>query len=119
MNQRGVTYIEAIAAVAMIAFAVLAATSLSAVHPVASSRLDAQDDMLRALDSLLEGVRAGTVPLQSGSVASPIPAKTQVRLSIEIAASDLPGLIRVRAIARARVRAEVLERSMSTAVWRP
>lgn len=117
MNQRGFTYIEAIAAVSMVGLAVLAATSMTAAHPVASARLAAQEDMLSALDALLEDVRAGAVPLRSGVVRSPIRTSTPVRLSLEVESSEIAGLVRVRAIVRAEVRGQKLERVLSTAIW--
>lgn len=117
MNQRGLAYIEAIAAVAMVGLAVLAATSMTAVHPVASARLVAQEDMLHALDAVLEDVRSGMVPLRSGVVRCPISTSTPVRLVLEVESSEITGLVRVRAVARATIRGDAMERSMSTALW--
>lgn len=119
MNQRGITYIETIAALAMVGLAVLAASSMTAVHPVASARLEAQHEMLSALDITLERVRAGAVPLVAGKVDWTADRASPVHLSLEIRETAPTGLTWIRLVARTEVRGQALERAMTTAVWRP
>jgi len=119
MNQRGITYIETIAAVAMVGLAILAASSMTAIHPVASARLAAQHEMLSALDITLERVRAGEVPLLAGEVDWTTDRTSSIRLSLHIRETDRPGLTWIRLVARTEVRGQALERDMTTAVWRP
>jgi hypothetical protein len=119
MNQRGITYIESIAGLAMLGLLILAASSMTAIHPVASARLAAQHEMLAALDTTLERVRAGTVPLAAGEITWDGPGHAGIRLFLEVQETDRPGLTSVRVVARTSVRGRALERSLSTAVWRP
>ena len=110
---------EVIAALALVGLTVLAASSMTAAHPVVSARLAAQEDMVNSLDAVLEGVRAGVIPAISGPIDSPIVTKTHVALSLEVEESELSGLIWVRATARSSVRNQNLERLMETAIWSP
>jgi len=119
MNQRGITYIESIAGLAMVGILALAASSMTAIHPVASERLAAQHEMLAALDTTLERVRAGAIPLVSGEVQWRSTGTSPIRLVVEIRQADLDGLTWVRLVARTRVRGQSLERALTTAVWRP
>jgi hypothetical protein len=114
-----VTYVETIAAVAMVGLAVVAASALTATHPTATDRLEAQRDMVRALDAVLEGVRGGAIPAADGWIANPIrtSARLQIRLSVERGRPD--GLIRVVATARTTVRGRLLSRRLATSIWRP
>ena len=119
MNQRGVTYIETVATVALVGIAVLAATALTAAHPSASERLEAQRDMMRALDALVEDVRAGKLRAQDGPVVNPLPMRRSLRLHLSVDDAGIDGLIRLRATARCTVRQQQLTRELVTAIWRP
>jgi prepilin-type N-terminal cleavage/methylation domain-containing protein len=119
MSERGFTLIEAIATVALIGLTVLAASSMTAVHPVATDRLEAQREMLRVLDAVLEGVRSGEIPAVSGPVESPIPVRQRLSIELEARESDVPGLLQVAATARCAVRGRKMTRSLCTAMWRP
>ena len=117
MKNEGISYIEVVAALALVGVTVLAASSMTAAHPVGSARLAAHEDMLTSLDAVLERVRSGVAPAVSGRIQSPIVTRTRVSLSLEVRQSELPGLVWVRATARSTVRGRQLERSMETAIW--
>lgn len=119
MSERGFALVETIATVALVGLTVMAASSMTAVHPVATDRLEAQREMLRALDAVLEGVRSGTIPAVSGSVEPPIPVRRGLSLQLDVDESDVPDLLRCSATARCTVRGRPTTRSLHTAMWRP
>ncbi len=118
MSERGFTYVETLATVALVGLTVLAASSMTAAHPVASARLAAHEDMLVSLDAVIEGIRSGSIEAITGPVALPIDTTTRLSLSIQVEETDRAGLIWVRAQARCSVRGRPLERTLSTAIWR-
>jgi hypothetical protein len=112
------TYVETIAAVAMVGIAVVGATAFTATHPALSERLEAQRDMLRALDAVLEGVRGGAVVATDGWIDSPIQTSIPLRIRLDVEQATPEGLLRIAASARCTVRGRVLTRQLSTSIWR-
>lgn len=119
MKSNGFTYLEVIAALALIGLTVVAASSMTAAHPTASARLDAQEEMVKTLDAVLEAVRGGVIQPKSGPVDPPISIHLPVSVWLEVSESELPGFYWIRATASAPVRGRVVERSLSTAIWSP
>jgi type II secretory pathway pseudopilin PulG len=114
VNQRGFTYIETIAAVTLLGLSIMIASSLTAAYPVASAHLVAQEEMLASLDAVLEGVRAGAIPAESGSVSSPVPTSSRISVRLEVVEHDSGGLKKIRAVASTVVRGRVLSRELWT-----
>lgn len=117
-RERGTTLIEAIATIAMVGLAVVMWSSLTAVAPRATERTEAHRGLLRAAEVALEQVRAGRVPLESGSVETPVRQRWPVRVTLDVRPAGSPGLWRVTAVARTEVRGDRLERRLVTQVWR-
>jgi hypothetical protein len=89
----------------------------------AARRLEARADLVRAAETLLEGVRGGVSPLTSGSIDlsdefEPL-SSIRVRTRVIVNERPLPGLYEVRVEARAMVRTEEMVISITTQVWRP
>jgi hypothetical protein len=90
-------------------------------------RLDRQREVLRALESTLELVRAGVVPLQSGPVEPwlllsgvPVPTDTSVQMEVEPVAPPGPaGLYHVKVLARWVSAGTPRTREVETLVWSP
>jgi len=90
----------------------------------AARRLEARADLVRAAEILLESVRGGVLPLQTADVdfgeefqpLSHITVTTRVEVAER---SDLSGLYEVRVVARATVRGQEMDVSITTQVWRP
>ena len=89
----------------------------------AARRLEARADLVRAAETLLEGVRGGVSDLASGSIDlsdefEPL-SSIRVRTRVIVNERSLPGLYEVRVEARAMVRTEEMVVSITTQVWRP
>jgi len=89
----------------------------------AARRLEARADLVRAAETLLEGVRGGVSDLTSGSIDlsdefEPL-SSIRVRTRVIVNERPLPGLYEVRVEARAMVRTEEMVVSITTQVWRP
>ena len=67
---------------------------------------------------VVEQVRAGRLPLESGPVATPVRQRWPVRVAIDVRPGRVPGLWQVTAVARTEVRGDRLERRLVTQVWR-
>jgi prepilin-type N-terminal cleavage/methylation domain-containing protein len=104
-RQRGFSLIETLIALAILGTALLLGAALLLQHPRVLRRLDAQREAYRAIESTLEAVRAGALPLQSleldGFVTSTgKQASEDLKLSMVVRPGDLPGLYHVTLVAR-------------------
>ena len=119
----GYSLIEAIAALTIFGFAIIVAAGFLDAHMSAARRLEARADLVRATETLLEGVRGGVSPLTTSTVDlsdefEPLSA-IRVRTKVIVKERSLPGLYEVRVEARALVRTEEMVVSITTQVWRP
>jgi type II secretory pathway pseudopilin PulG len=113
-GERGFALAECIAAIALAGTAILIAAGLLAAHPRTSQRLQAQQMMLRQLEAAAESVRAGAVPLQSGSITG-----DQCQIAIEVSRRpQTAGLFEVTITAATAVRGEPVSQSLHTMIWR-
>jgi len=122
-REGGYSLIEAIAALTIFGFAIVVAAGFLDAHMSAARRLEARADLVRAAETLLEGVRGGVSPLTSGTVDladefEPL-SSIRVRTRVNVTERPLPGLYEVRVEARAMVRTEEMVVSITTQVWRP
>jgi len=119
-RQEGSTYAETMAAVALIGTATLIAGSLLNMHPSADSRLEAQAEALRVVEATLESVRAGAVPLASGTLKNPpVGVRSDMKVSLTVSQQTTADLYLIRIKASCVVRGQTIERHASTMLWRP
>jgi type II secretory pathway pseudopilin PulG len=119
----GYSLIEAIAALTIFGFAIVVAAGFLDAHMSAARRLEARADLVRAAETLLEGVRGGLSPLTTGAIDledefEPL-SSIRVKTKVFVNERPLPGLYEVRVEARAMVRTEEMVVSITTQVWRP
>ena len=122
-REGGYSLVEAIAALTIFGFAIVVAAGFLDAHMSAARRLEARADLVRAAETLLEGVRGGMTPMTSGAVDlgdefEPFTA-IRVRTAVFVTERPLPGLYELRVEARAMVRTEEMVVSITTQVWRP
>lgn len=120
----GFTLIEALVALLILTLAMLLGYGFMMRQPRALQRLDAGDEALRAIESSLETIRAGAVPLQDGMlqpvIAYPPPTKAaDLLIDLEVEPTETPGLYAVSLEARYRVGRSIHRRSVDTLVWSP
>lgn len=114
---RGFTLVETVVSLLLLMVALLLGLALVLEQPRVVRRIEAQRAALAALDTTIEALRAGAIPLASAEL--PESAAWPAR-SIEVAADDdRPGLFHVRVRARWQVFGHPRERSLETFVWRP
>ncbi len=117
-RQRGSILVESLIALALLSVALLMGLPLLFGQPGAVRRLDAQRVALGALDSKLEALRTGALPLAAarygvGTAEDPV-------VWVEVEPLPRPaGLYRVDLRAVYKVRNQTFERQVETLVWRP
>jgi type II secretory pathway pseudopilin PulG len=120
--QRGSILVESLVALVLLSVALLMGLPLLFGQPGAVRRVDAQHVALGALDSTLEALRTGALPLQTARYGTGNPDDPAVWVEVE-PRSPPAGLYRVtlRAVyrVRSRVRDRTFERQIETLVWRP
>jgi len=104
-RQSGFSLLETLIALAILGTALLLGAALVLQHPRVLRRLDAQREAYRAIESTLESVRAGAIPLQSLELAGFVTstgkqASKDLTLSMLVRPADLPGLYHVTLEAR-------------------
>ncbi|MEA2564454.1 MAG: hypothetical protein QOH06_5958 [Acidobacteriota bacterium] len=117
-RQRGSILVESLVALVLLSVALLMGLPLLFGQPGVVRRLDAQRDALGALDSTLEALRTGVLPLQSARYGAGTPDDPVVWVEVE-PESRPAGLYRVNLRAVYRVRNQTFERQVDTLVWRP
>jgi type II secretory pathway pseudopilin PulG len=118
LRERGSILIESLIAVFLISIALLMGLPLLFEQPRIVRRLDAQRHALTALDSTLEALRAGTLPLQPARYGTGTSDDPAVWVDVE-PQPDPPGLYRVSLRAVYRIRDRTYERKVETLFWRP
>lgn len=117
LHERGSILVESLVALVLLSVALLMGLPLLFGQPGAVRRLDAQRVALGALDSTLEAVRAGALPLESARYGAGTPDDPVVWVEVE--PQPQAGLHRVVLRAVYRVRDQTFERRVETLVWRP
>jgi prepilin-type N-terminal cleavage/methylation domain-containing protein len=123
-NQSGFSLVETLVALAILTTALLLGMALVLQHPWVVRRVDAERQAYRAMESTLESVRAGVIPLQSMELGGFItaagrPAPKDLKLSMTVRQRpDLPGLYNVTLVATYSIGRRKLEKRVETLVWR-
>lgn len=120
-HARGFSLLEAMVALVLIGIAILIATSFLDTQARSAARVRAQQVLLRQIESTMEGVRAGVIPLSTRTVASFDPSLEvlDLRTSMVVRTVGPPGLYQVEVTATGTVRGRPVSRSLTTRVWRP
>ena len=123
-HRSGFALIEVLIALVLVGTALLMGMGLVLQNPRIVRRMDGEQQAFRALESTLEAVRAGAIPLQTAelggfatAVGSPAPKDLAIRMEVEPA--DVPGLFQVTLSARYTVARRQHEKSLQTLVWSP
>lgn len=122
-RQSGFTLLETLLALTILSIALLFTTALLVAEPRIAGRFDADRQAMRAIESTLEAVRAGVIPLadaqllgfstQAGGAAS-----RDLAVYLTVSPGDVAGLYRVSVSARYTVFGHAHEKHVETLVWR-
>jgi len=115
---RGSILVESLVALVLLTVALLMGLPLLFQQPGIVRRLDAQRLALSAMDSTLEALRAGTLPLQPSRYGAGTPDDPVVWVEVEPELRPA-GLFHVTLRAVYKVRNQTFERQIETLVWRP
>jgi type II secretory pathway pseudopilin PulG len=113
--QSGFTLVEALLAATLLTLALLLGMGLVLEQPRIVRRLDAQRRAIESLETTLELMRAGVIPLQSQRIDSS--GGLSVWVTVKPAGYP-PGLWDVSARAVWTVEGQTRQRSVETMVWR-
>jgi len=126
--QSGVALMEALVAATIVGIALLFVVALLAHEARLTARSAGQRDAVMLLETALEGIRAGALPLVVGTSTYdeakppwlPIPERRGAVLWIEV--TEVPAakdLYQVKATVRYRAGRDILWRSLTTRMWLP
>ncbi len=120
----GYALLEALLALAIVGFAVLAAAGYAQARATAAARLAARQQVDAAVEAALETVRGGIGPLESGpfDVAEALgldDGGRQPQVEVNVRPTGRPGLWLVTARGSLTVVGEPVETVVWTQVWRP
>lgn len=124
-RQRGFTLLEALIALVLLGVALLLGMALVLENPRIVRRSDYQRQAFRALESTLEAVRAGVIPLVDNQdldgfvTAVDAPAPKDLKVSMRVEPTELPGLVKVTLTARDKLAGQKFEKEIQTLVWSP
>jgi prepilin-type N-terminal cleavage/methylation domain-containing protein len=123
-RQSGFSLVEVLIALVIVGMALLMGMGLALQNPRIVRRTDAERQAFRALESTLEAVRAGAVPLKTsvlGGFATAVdkPAPADLAVLMEVAPAGLPGLFEVTLQASYTVKQRKFQKSLKTMIWSP
>ena len=123
-RQSGFTLLEVLIALTILGVAMLLGMGLVLQNPRIVRRTDAERQAFRAMESTLEAVRAGAIPLQASQLdafvtAVGTPAPKGLSIEMEVSPTELPGLFEVTLSARYRVERQSVVKRLRTMIWSP
>jgi len=123
-GQSGFSLLEALVALVLLGVALLLGMELLLQNPRVVRRLDGERQAFRALESTLEAVRAGAIPLVTSdlggfSTAVGSPAPKDPAISMQVDPAGLPGLFQVTLRATYTMDQRKVQKELQTLVWSP
>ena len=120
----GFTLIEVLVALTLLGVALLLGMQLVLQNPRIVRRADGERQAFRAMESTMEAVRAGLIPLETSELdgfvtAVGTPAPKDLTLFMEVAPTGLPGLYEVTLTARYSAYRVKYRKELHTMVWSP
>jgi hypothetical protein len=110
-------------ALVLFGFAVLVAANALTAHAAMARRLAVHGDLLRSGEIILESVRAGQLPLETGPVEVTedlrTPGSVDVSASVRVVSRPQAGLTQVTVRVWYDSRGVRQETSLTSMVWRP
>ncbi|HEX4960693.1 MAG TPA: prepilin-type N-terminal cleavage/methylation domain-containing protein [Thermoanaerobaculia bacterium] len=123
-SQRGFSLLEALIALVLLGVALLLGMALVLQNPRMVRRMDGERQAFRAMESTMEAVRAGAIPLEKADLgnyttAVGSPAPKDLAISMQVDPTALPGLYQVTLKASYTVDARKVEKELQTMVFSP
>ncbi len=123
-GQSGFSLLEALIALVLLGVALLLGMELLLQNPRVVRRLDGERQAFRAMESTLEAVRAGAIPLVTSdlggfSTAVGSPAPKDLAISMQVDPAGLPGLFQVTLRATYTADQKKVQKELQTMVWSP
>jgi prepilin-type N-terminal cleavage/methylation domain-containing protein len=120
----GFTLIEVLIALTLLGVALLLGMALVLENPRIVRRTDGERQAFRAMESTIEAVRAGVIPLQTSQMsgmttAVGTPAPKDLKIFMEVDPGTLPGLYQVTLTAQYTVLNQKYKKQLQTMVWSP
>ena len=112
----GFTLLETLLALALLGLALFLALPLLLEQPRILRRVDTHYRALAAMESTLEALRAGALPLHSAHLPE---LAEGIALDLDVEPAPPPGLYAVTVRATYQVGAQPRQRRLQTLVWRP
>lgn len=122
-THRGFTLVEALAALAIFAIAVLVATAFLQAHVQAARRLEVRSTLIHASEVTIEEIRGGLRPMTSATLDRGrefgSSRAASLRTSIKVDGGGSPDLFHIVVTSRSAEAGQPMEVSLETMVWRP
>jgi len=120
----GFSLIEVLVALTLLGVALLLGMQLVLQNPRIVRRADGERQAFRAMESTMEAVRAGLIPLETAELdgfvtAVGAPAPKDLTILMEVSPAGLPGLHAVTLTARYSVYKVKYKKQLHTLVWSP
>jgi prepilin-type N-terminal cleavage/methylation domain-containing protein len=120
----GFSLIEVLVALTLLGVALLLGMQLVLQNPRIVRRADAERQTFRAMESTMEWVRAGIIPLETADfgdfvTAVGTPAPEDLTIHMEVSPGGLTGLYEVTLTARYSVYKAKYKKQLHTLVWSP
>lgn len=119
---RGFTLVEVLITLTVLGVALLLGMELVLQNPRIVRRVDGERQAFRAMETALEAVRAGVIPLESGPIPNdfvPVgfPEPQDLRLAMDVTPTTPAGLYEVTVTAQYKVFNHKHKKQLETMVW--